>query len=958
MTLSKPTTLTINNLSLVAVLTGLIILSTISSTPVASAAAATPSNLQPEAVTPIPNFALSEWTVPTAASQPYGIGVDTNGRVWFTENATNKIARFDPSNNNFTEWNVTTPNSQPHNIFVKLVTTSNASVTQIFFTEFASSKIARFDSSTNNLTEWTLPAGSNPAGIYVDENNDIWFAESGRDIIARLVTSTSTLTEWTLPGATSTAGTPLLKPWGIYVQVVTTPSYSNRFVWFTETLGNKIGRLEVTSNRLTLWDLSSLGFGSYQPTDLTIGVFQTLPVAIITNINNRISVLGNDTGGGSLYQESTLPTLSAGPMGVTYDSPRNAAWFAENNAGIIANLNTTNVLAGQLFTPTYCTVAPMAGSPTCSTPSTMASSNITSTFGIVAGVSQIRTPALPATVSIHQGPIGGVTEYSLPSIEARPTAVAVDSSGNVWFTESNVTVNEIGRFSIPYIFQLTASPSLQTINPGQSTTFALNVTLLSGAPQPLNLTLLNTPTGVTAVFNPQSQTPPFTSTLTFTTTNSTPTGTFPMTIRASSGRENVTALITLRIQTPQPVAFDFSIGVTGSTTATVTQGGSASFELAITLLSGSPQIVNLTASGFPSGVSYSFTSPGGNPSYTSTINMFTTVNTPGGTYPIAITGTTSTGLTHTATPAPVLTIIELPRDFNISAPVTKLVLVQSSRTSATITLQSVGYFNGNVTLSGTFSPSSGLIVTFTPSTILLEQNGGVAQDSMAIIAPKNTVGTYQLTVTGTSTTPSRTHQFVISVQVSPCLIATATYGSELAPQVQFLRDFRDQQIMNTFAGFNFMTAFNAWYYSFSPAVAQYESTSPTARVVAKAVLYPLIGILQTSSSTFSLFGFAPEFAALVTGLLAGSLIGLVYFAIPAFCTLWLLKRRLSAQAKGRLMRVMTGGFAMLLFVFLISEVFALSVSMMISSAGLVLAALVAGSLLPALAAIEWIRQRA
>jgi uncharacterized membrane protein (DUF485 family) len=163
--------------------------------------------------------------------------------------------------------------------------------------------------------------------------------------------------------------------------------------------------------------------------------------------------------------------------------------------------------------------------------------------------------------------------------------------------------------------------------------------------------------------------------------------------------------------------------------------------------------------------------------------------------------------------------------------------------------------------------------------------------------------------------------------------------------------------MNTFAGFNFMTAFNAWYYSFSPAVARYESTSPTTRVLAKTVLYPLIGILHISSSTFSLFSFAPEFAALVTGLLAGSLIGLVYLAFPAFCALWFLKRRLSAQAKGRVTRVMTIGFAILLFAFLISEVFALPASMMISGAGLVLAAIVAASILPALVAIEHIRQR-
>jgi hypothetical protein len=58
------------------------------------------------------------------------------------------------------------------------------------------------------------------------------------------------------------------------------------------------------------------------------------------------------------------------------------------------------------------------------------------------------------------------------------------------------------------------------------------------------------------------------------------------------------------------------------------------------------------------------------------------------------------------------------------------------------------------------------------------------------------------------------------------------------------------------------------------------------------------------------------------------------------------------------MRVMATGFVILLFTFLISETLALPVSMMISSAGLVLAALAAGSLLPALVAIEYIKQRA
>ncbi|MDC4213977.1 MAG: peptidylprolyl isomerase, partial [Candidatus Nitrosopumilus limneticus] len=52
-----------------------------------------------------------------------------------------------------------------------------------------------------------------------------------------------------------------------------------------------------------------------------------------------------------------------------------------------------------------------------------------------------------------------------------------------------------------------------------------------------------------------------------------------------------------------------------------------------------------------------------------------------------------------------------------------------------------------------------------------------------------------------------------------CLIATATYGSELAPQVQLLREIRDNSLLNTESGTVFMKTFNEFYYSFSPTIA-------------------------------------------------------------------------------------------------------------------------------------------
>ena len=73
-----------------------------------------------------------------------------------------------------------------------------------------------------------------------------------------------------------------------------------------------------------------------------------------------------------------------------------------------------------------------------------------------------------------------------------------------------------------------------------------------------------------------------------------------------------------------------------------------------------------------------------------------------------------------------------------------------------------------------------------------------------------------------------------------CLIATAAFGSELAPQVQFLRELRDNTVLQTESGSAFMTGFNQFYYSFSPAVADYERENPAFKEAVKITLTPLL----------------------------------------------------------------------------------------------------------------------
>ena len=77
-----------------------------------------------------------------------------------------------------------------------------------------------------------------------------------------------------------------------------------------------------------------------------------------------------------------------------------------------------------------------------------------------------------------------------------------------------------------------------------------------------------------------------------------------------------------------------------------------------------------------------------------------------------------------------------------------------------------------------------------------------------------------------------------------CLIATATYGSEMAPQVQQLRELRDNQLLQTESGSAFMGTFNDVYYSFSPIIADYERENPYFKDAVKLAITPMISSLS------------------------------------------------------------------------------------------------------------------
>jgi len=110
-----------------------------------------------------------------------------------------------------------------------------------------------------------------------------------------------------------------------------------------------------------------------------------------------------------------------------------------------------------------------------------------------------------------------------------------------------------------------------------------------------------------------------------------------------------------------------------------------------------------------------------------------------------------------------------------------------------------------------------------------------------------------------------------------CLIATATYGTELAPQVQQLREIRDNTILGTNSGTAFMSAFNSFYYSFSPTIADWERENPTFKEAVKIAITPLI----TTLSVFDYVNIDSEQELVVYGIGIILLNFGMYLVIPA-----------------------------------------------------------------------------
>jgi hypothetical protein len=238
-------------------------------------------------------------------------------------------------------------------------------------------------------------------------------------------------------------------------------------------------------------------------------------------------------------------------------------------------------------------------------------------------------------------------------------------------------------------------------------------------------------------------------------------------------------------------------------------------------------------------------------------------------------------------------ISESHSDFALTASPSFLSLNQGEFNTFSVTGVSISGYAGPLSLTASGVPPGVSLSNFEPRLLNIPSGGNTTANVMINVTSTASNGISLILIHASNGTLDHTSSIVLVVAASAaeskpqCLIATATFGSQLSPVVGLLRGFRDNDILKTEVGKSFMMIFNAWYYSFSPYIANYIANHEPVRVAMMYLLYPLTAVFYLATEIYSKMSFYPEFAVLVAGLSASSLIGSLYLGLP----LGLLSRR-------------------------------------------------------------------
>jgi len=315
-------------------------------------------------------------------------------------------------------------------------------------------------------------------------------------------------------------------------------------------------------------------------------------------------------------------------------------WGSPNTTGII------NLLAGSA-TPSFTLSA--SPSSLSITQGNSGSSTITVTdAGGFSGSVTLAASGLPSGVTAAFG-TNPTTGTSVLTLTASATATTGSSTVTITGTSGSLTATTTVALTVSATatpnFTIAASPASVTVTQGASGTSTITITSQNSFSSATTLSATGLPTGVTAAFSTNPVTPAangsVTSVLTLTASATATTGAATVTITGTSGSTTHSTTIALTVNSSSATK-NFTLSLSPSS-FTINERGSVSTTLTVTSQGGFNSAVDLSVSGFPSGVSATASAnpvtPPANGSVSVTITWSASRRAPTGTTTIELIGT-------------------------------------------------------------------------------------------------------------------------------------------------------------------------------------------------------------------------------------------------------------------------------------------------------------------------------
>ena len=234
------------------------------------------------------------------------------------------------------------------------------------------------------------------------------------------------------------------------------------------------------------------------------------------------------------------------------------------------------------------------------------------------------------------------------------------------------------------------------------------------------------------------------------------------TIPAGNDPNTGNNVMSITFTVTQPIPFDFSLSASPNQ-QNVAPGGTASYTVAVNLVSGDPQSVTLSLTGATTGVAGSFSPVSGTPPFTSMLSVSATSAAVPGTITLTITGTGG-GVTHQIT---ITLAVQQAPDFQVNVDPSSQTVLQGQTVAFAVNVIALNGFNSQVSLTVSGLPS-GTNGVFTVS------SGSPNFASTLTVALPTDVPTGSLTLSVTGNGGGISHSSKIGLVINQALQSTSS----------------------------------------------------------------------------------------------------------------------------------------------------------------------------------------